>query len=117
MAFKLDLKSLIEAFWIAGMALQGGLCVVLLVKKAWKHFPFFTSYSLFSFMTSVGIYAVQHRPKLFFYTFWIGEAITIILGFGVVYEIFLHLFSTHKALLKLARLIFRWTVVALFCVG
>lgn len=112
-----ELKSLIEAFWIAGMALQGGLCLVLLIKKAWKHFPLFTSYSLFSFITTVSIYAVQHTPKLFFYTFWIGEAITIVLGFGVVYEIFLHLFSTHKALLKLARLIFRWTIVALFCIA
>jgi hypothetical protein len=41
----------------------------------------------------------------------------MILGFAVVYEVFQHLFSAHKALLKLAGLIFRWTVAALFCLA
>jgi hypothetical protein len=68
-------------------------------------------------MTGVSVYLVQQSRMLFFYGYWIGEAITILLGFGVVYELFRHLFSTHKARLKLARLIFRWTLVGLFCLA
>jgi hypothetical protein len=116
----LDLKSLTTVFWVAGMGLQGVLSLVLLGKKAWRHFPVFTSYSLSSFIATVSVYLLQWRnqPKLVvFYSFWIGEAITIILGFGVVYEIFFRLFSNHKALLKLSGMIFKWTVVALFCVA
>jgi hypothetical protein len=110
-------KSLIDVFWIAGMGLQGMLAVVLLSKTAWKRYPFFTGYSLFNFIVTVSFYFLQHQPKLFFYSYWIQETVTIVLGFGVFYEIFQHLFSSHKALLKLASLIFRWTVVVLFCVG
>ena len=120
MAWKLtdvDLKQLVGILWVAGMVLQGVLSLVLLGKKAWRHFPVFTSYSVFSFIANLSVYLLHDSRKLYFYSFWIGEAIAIVLGFGVVYEIFFHLFSSHKALLRLAGLIFRWTIVALFCVA
>lgn len=113
----MTLKSFIDASFLAGITLQGVLAVVLVVRKSWRRYPLFTVYSLFGFVVTVTLYFLQSRRSIFFYGYWIQEAIAIVLGFGVVYEIFQHLFSTHKALLKLARLIFRWTVVALFCVG
>jgi hypothetical protein len=113
----MTLKSLIDALWVAGIVLQGALAVVLLGRRAWRRFPLFTAYSLFVFVVSVAFYFLQRRPAIFFYVYWIEEAIAMILGFGVVYEVFQHLFSTHKALLKLAGLIFKLTVAALFCVA
>ena len=50
---------------------------------------------------------------MYFYTFWICEAIGIVLGLAVVREIFTNIFSPHAALRKLATLIFRVAVVAL----
>jgi len=103
---------------MAGMVLQGVLSLVLLGRKAWRHFPVFTSYALFSFIMSVSVYLLQHQPKMVaFYSYWICEAITIVLGFGVVYEVFRHLFSNYKSVLKQARLGLRWTFVAFFCVA
>jgi hypothetical protein len=114
----MELKSLIGALSLAGMILQGGLVVVLLGRKAWRRYPLFTSYGLFSFVTSVMLYFLRRPailpPHSYFYSYWIQEAIAMVLGFCVVYEVFQHLFSAHKALLKLASLIFRWTVAALF---
>jgi hypothetical protein len=113
----MTLKSFIDASSLTGIGLQGVLAVVLVGRKAWKRYPLFTIYSLFALVGAVTLYLLQGRRSIFFYSYWIEEAIAIVLGFGVVYEIFQHLFSAHKALLKLARLIFHWTVVALFCVA
>jgi len=102
------------------MFLQGTLAIVLLARKSWRQHPLFTSYGVFSFAMSVMLYFLQRRaiyPRSYFYGYWIQEAIAMVLGFCVVYEVFRHLFSTHKALLKLASLIFRWTVVVLFCLA
>ena len=99
------------------MVLQGALAVVLLGRKAWKRYPLFTGYALFSFVGGIMLYLVRHHRMVFLYSYWIEETIAIGLGFAVVYEVFKTLFSTHQALLKLAGLIFRWTAVALLCLG
>jgi hypothetical protein len=113
----MELKSLIHALSLAGMALQGLLVAVLLGRKAWRRYPVFTGYAAFSFVMVVIFYFLKLRPAIFFYSYMVEEAMAMILGFAVVYEVFQHLFSTHKALLKLAGLIFKWTVAALFCLA
>lgn len=89
----------------------------MLGKRGWKRYPLFTSYALFTFAGTVALYFLERYPKVFYYSYWIQEAIAIVLGFGIVYEIFQHLFSAHKALQNLAGLTFRWTIVGLFCVA
>ncbi len=113
----MTLASIIHALWIGGIATQGLLATVLLSKKAWRRLPFFTCYSLFSFLASVTIFTIQKSAFAFFYCYWITETVGIVLGFAVVFEVFRHLFSVHSALLKLASLIFRCAIVALLCVG
>src|SRR5215467_3181682 len=102
----MELKSLIGALSLAGMVLQGVLVAVLLGRKTWKRYPLFTIYGIFSFAMAVMLNILELRAALFqhvyFYSYYIQEAIAMILGFCVVYEIFRHLFSTHRALLKLA---------------
>lgn len=114
---EMELKPFIHGLSLAGVVLQGALVVVLLSRKSWKRYPLFTSYGVFSFVMGVVLYFLERRPSIFFYTYYIQEAIAMVLGFCVVYEIFRHLFSTHRALLKLAGLIFRWTVAALLCLA
>lgn len=113
----MTLKSSVDVLWTVGMGLQAVLAVVLLGKKTWRRYPLFTGYSIFSFVVCLILYLLQKHPAIFFYFYWSQEAIAIVLGFCVVYEIFQHLFSTHKALEKLASLIFRWTVGVLFCLA
>lgn len=111
------LKSLLQWLWVAGIACQAILGIVLLCKKTWRVFPLFVSYFATGFAGTLVLYGVQRHRGLFFYSYWFVEAVGVALGFAVVYEIFRNVFSTHEALRRLATLIFTCVLGLLVCVG
>jgi len=113
----MELKSLVQILWIAGMLCQAVLAGVLLLKRTWKTFPFFSLYFSFSFAATVFIFAIQRYRELYLYSYWLQEAVGITLGFAVVYEIFQTLFGCHPALRKLAKSVFCGVLVVLACIG
>ncbi|MGH9634865.1 MAG: hypothetical protein ACRD72_08525 [Candidatus Angelobacter sp.] len=89
------------------------LAVILLAKRTWQKYPLFTAYIFFNLFETAATLSVYRARGAYFYTFWVCEAIGIVLGLAVVREIFTNIFSPHAALRKLATLIFRVAVVAL----
>jgi hypothetical protein len=113
----MEVSSLIQLLWVAAMIGQAALVVVLLVKSVWKSFPVFTWYSGVSFSSAVFVYLVRNNRNLYFYSYWVLEAIGIVLGFAVVYEIFRHLFLMHDGLRKLANMFFGGALLLLLAVA
>ncbi len=110
---QLDLQSINHNIWIAGIGVQLLLALILLAKKVWRKYPFFSAYAFFSLFEAAITYAVFRHEIFYFFTFWICEAIGVFLGLAVVREIFMDVFSPHPALRKLATIIFRVAVVVL----
>lgn len=109
----MPLGLLTHDLWIGGIALQILLTAVLLAKRTWRNYPFFAAYIFFNLFETAATISVYRVHAAYFYSFWICEAIGIVLGLAVVREIFTNIFSPHAALRKLATLIFRVAVVAL----
>jgi len=109
----MPLGSLIHDLSIASIALQVLLAATLLAKRAWHKYPMFAAYVFFNLFATAAALSVYRMGPAYFYTFWICEAIGIVLGLAVVREIFTNIFAPHAALRKLATLIFRVAVVAL----
>jgi hypothetical protein len=108
---------LIRDLGLVGLTLQGLLALAILAKQSWRRFPFFSAYVWSSFAFGIAGYTLQRSHVLYFYTYWIGEAVGIALGLLIVYEIFRHLFSVHAALLRLATITFRIAIVLLLSAG
>ncbi len=109
----MTLPYLIRDLGLAGLTLQGVLALVMLAKRSWRRFPFFSAYVWSSFVFGVAGYILQRYRVPYFYTYWANEALGIALGLLVVYEIFQHLFTVHGALLRLATITFRVAIVLL----
>lgn len=109
----MSLRAVIHDVWILGIGLQTVLALVLLGKRAWQRYPVFSAYVFLNLFGAALSYSVFQNKAVYFYAFWICEAVGIILGLGVVREIFTNVFSPHPALRKLATIIFRVAVVAL----
>ena len=110
-------ENLIHGLWPIGLVLQGLLAAVLLSKKAWQKFPFFTSYSLVSFVTTVALFGLRNSPKAYFYTYWPSEALGILLELAIVYEVFRYLFSPYPALRRIALNTFQGVILVLLIVA
>lgn len=108
---------LIRDLGVVGLSLQGVLALTLLLRRYWSRFPFFAAYVWLSFTVGIFAYPLQKSHVAYFYVYWLGEALGIGLGLFVVYEIFRHVFTVHKALLRLATLTFRIAAVALLSAG
>jgi hypothetical protein len=114
------MKSFLKNLWLIAVAIQVLLAGAVLVRKLWREFPVFTAYCVSNMAATVGLYAIGAyggSPALLFYTYWICEAVAVLLGFGVLYEIFGKLFAPHSALRRLAFVIFQWVVVLLVVLG
>ena len=113
----MGLRAIVHDIWLAGIGLQVMLAAVLLYKKRWQNFPLFSAYALFNLFQAALLYSVAGHRIAYFYVYWVGEAISIMLGFAIVYEIFTALFSTHVALRRLATTVFGIAVLVLIVLG
>jgi hypothetical protein len=111
------LSSAIYGLWVASICLQTLLGIVLLAKKSWGKFPFFTSYALFNLCEVIACYLSRGNGTLYFRVWSSFESVSILLGLGVVYEIFHTIFVQHPALRRLASLLFAASVLLLLAVG
>lgn len=113
----MGLASTISALWLAGLALQAVLLLVIVVKKLWRSFPIFAVYSAVTFAESLAGYGIPRHSPAYFYLYVIGETASLLLGVAVVYEIFKHLFAPHAALRNVATRVFRVVVILLAVLG
>jgi hypothetical protein len=109
------LSWLINVVWLAGFALQILLLLTVFAKRVWKRFPFFAAYVILTFVENAAAYALSARPNAYFLLYVVGETLSILVGISVVYEVFRHLFSSHRALSRLAANVFG-VLTALFLI-
>lgn len=90
---------------------------LMLRRQLCSEFPVFFSYLLFRILDEVGGVVIFHylgRASLAYnYEYWIAQAVGLGLRFGVIYEIFLHVFRAYEGLRRASTLVFRWGGVLL----
>jgi hypothetical protein len=110
-------RQVIYAAWITGLTLQVFLGVILVSRQAWRQFPAFTAYSLVSLLQGLLLLALREAPLLYSYAFWACEVVGLVLGLAVIYELFVKLLASYRALHKFASTAFQCTVALLLLIG
>jgi len=110
------MKSLLANLVLIGLALQLALAGGVVVRKLWRPFPIFTAYAIWNVLSTVLFYPIRRAmpgSQLDFYAYWICEAVSVVLGFGVVYELFQGLLKPYAALTRIAANASRWVLAGL----
>jgi hypothetical protein len=110
------MKVLMANLVLVGTILQFPLAAALIGKRLWRRFPVFAVYSLWNLVAAVVLYVVPRlglSPYVHFYTYWAFEGVAVVLGFGVVYEVFRELLEPYAALRRIAAVAFRWVLAGL----
>jgi hypothetical protein len=105
--------------WCAQPVLQSAVAVVLWRRKLHKLFPVFFTYVL----AQIGIFALTFplrsadNYEWFFYSYWAGAAVSALLSFRVIHEIFIDVFRPYHMLKDLGTVLFKWTGVVMLLVS
>jgi hypothetical protein len=109
------------ALWIAHPILQLAVGAAMLRHKLHRLFPVFFAYICFQVL-AFGVLFPMYQWSIFSYTayFWIYwgcSAINLVLGFMVIYEIFLDVFRPYHTLKDLGSVLFKWAALVMSLVG
>jgi hypothetical protein len=93
---------------------QVSLLVVMAKRKLRKQFPIFYNYVVLLLLCTV---ASQVSVRWFFreysFVYWTSTALTMLLGFGVLYEVFVNVLKPFSELIDLGKMMFRWAALFL----
>jgi len=87
------------------------LVCVLVQRRAHHQFPCFFTYAVFAVVADLARFSVRSNPDVYFYAYWVTEAVYDVLGVALMYEVFQKVFG---GLVKVwwARLVFPCIVAA-----
>jgi hypothetical protein len=107
-------ESIFVVLAITIACVQGYTLRILDRRKLRSEFPVFYRYSLFCGVGAL----ITIIPYLFFcpqyfYIYWVLTPITMLLEFGVLYELLVNALKPYSALIDLGKMLFRWAAVFL----
>ena len=105
--------------WVVPVVLQLGILVFMLRRNLRQVFPYFFLYTAFQVFSNAALYYLFHfgTPQQYFYSYWATDAVSAVLGFAVIREIFNNAFGPFEALRDLADIMFKWAALMLLIVA
>lgn len=96
------------------LVFQASLLVVMAKRKLRKQFPVFYNYVFLLLFITIAL-QVSARWFLGQYSFvyWTATGLTMLLGFGVLYEVFVNILKPFSELIDLGKMMFRWAAIFL----
>lgn len=83
---------------LTGPALQLWLLIILLRRRVYKQFPWFSAYTAVSIVTGLAEFIFRNSPWTYFYLYWGAQAVDAILGFFAIQESFRRVFRNFYVL-------------------
>jgi hypothetical protein len=85
----MQLSLLARVLWASGFCELLVLLFVLLVRRRWQTFPFFTVYIIFQTVEIVVLYGIYRwsHPRVYFWAYWTGDVLDLLLQLCVVFEL------------------------------
>ncbi len=107
------------ALWIAHPVLQLGIGATMYKRKLHRSFPAFFSYIAFQVASFVLLFPIKQLGffTLYFYLYWTFAAVNLILGFMIIYEVFLDVFRPYYTLKDLGNVMFKWAALVMLLVA
>lgn len=103
--------------WAAPHLIQIALALIIIWRKLHRDYPVFLAYTVYQVLANLVLFALDHLPavsgEVFHLAINIDEAISILLRFAVIYEVFIVLLRPYQALKKLANLVAQFSLAAL----
>lgn len=107
------------ALWIGHPILQLVVAALMVWRKLYKKFRIFFLYLLAQIVNFGVVFPIylSGNYQAFFYSYWIFAAISLVLGFLVIHEVFVDVFRPYHTLKDLGTVLFKWAGLVMFLVA
>jgi hypothetical protein len=108
-----------EILWCAHPVLQAILALAMWRRGLHKQFRVFFSYVLLQIVIFGVTFPLWRSGNYewFFWAYWAGAAVTAVVSFKIIHEIFLDVFRPYHSLKDLGTIIFRWAGTVMLMVS
>jgi hypothetical protein len=109
-----QIKWILIALAIVAVGVQIFILRFLKQRKLHSEFPVFSRYLVFCIVGSaITLIPFVVACPQYFYVYWALTAVTMVLEFGVLYELLVNALKPYSALIDLGKMLFRWAAVFL----
>src|SRR5215467_1629377 len=100
------------------LTMLGSLMVVMVRGNLRAKFPlFFAFIGLLAASVVIALVTLVFAYKQYFYVYWSLSTLVMILGFAVMYEVFVNILKPYSAVIDLAKTLFSWAGLFLLVAG
>ena len=109
------------ALWIGHPVLQLAVAAAMFRRKLHRLFPVFFAYICFQILAFSVLFPISKWATFsytaYFWIYWACAAVNLVLGFMLIYEIFLDVFRPYYTLKDLGTVLFKWAALVMSLVG
>lgn len=97
--------------WFAAPSIQALIVFFMVKKRLRQEYPAFFTYTLYQVLSLLLLFAVWVLLpyRMYFYAFWTTSALSVLISFVVMHEVFAEAFRPYEALRDLGAMLFRWS--------
>ena len=104
--------------WFGGTLMQLGVLVAMYRRGLHRDYPYFFNYTLLQVLSEPILFVIQrHSYTLYYWGYWSSIALSALVSFAVLQEIFHDAFRPYEALRDLSVILFRWSALVVLLVG
>ena len=102
--------------WCATPVMMSIIAAAMYRRRLYKEFPYFFNYVIFMILSFLVEFSLRNWVNIF-YVYWTIQALSIVVSFAVLLEIFKDAFRPYEALRDLSIILFRWCALVVLLVA
>lgn len=112
------LRTLVNVLWWGTPGLMTLIAISMWRRQLHRQFPYFFNYVVFQVISFAVEFPLNLRNEpSFYWVSWITTALSVVLSFAVLLEIFRDAFRPYEALRDLSTILFRWCALVVLLVA
>ena len=114
----MHLRLIDYVLWLAAPTMQLGVLIVMYRRGLQRDYPYFFYYTILSVVNEPILFVAQRNSyTLYYYGYYVSIALTTLISFAVLNEIFQNAFRPYEALRDLSVILFRWSALVILLVA
>ena len=86
------------AIWYVGTGLEAYLVALVFWRRLFKPLPLFSVYACYVFVWWLGMWLVRGEGALYYWSYWIGQLVALVLTYLVIMELYSRVFQAYPFL-------------------